>query len=66
MLVKNSFGTEASVPAVPRYRFWFLLLDTRCLGTRFPGGYLHFSFSVLVRFHFGLKSGKTYSFGIRT
>ena len=55
------FSTEASVPVVPRYRFWYIgsgsYFSIQGFGTRFSGDYLHFSHfgtsSVLFRFHFG-------------
>ena len=47
------FGTEASVPAVLRYWFWFLLLSTRVSVQGFQRVIYIFLISVLVRFHFG-------------
>ena len=56
-----NFDAEASVPAVSRYRFWYLgsgsYFSIQGFGTRFSGDDLHFSHfgasSVFFRFHFG-------------
>ena len=55
------FGTEASVHTVPVLvpRFWFLLLDTTVSVQGFQEVICICLISVLVRFHFGSKSGGT-------
>ena len=55
--------TVASVPTVPQYWFWFLLLNTREHSTRFQGTICIFLISVVVRFHFGHKSGGSFGNG---
>ena len=50
------FGTEASVPAVPRYRFLYLGSGSsryQGFGTRFSGVICICLFMVLLRFSFG-------------
>ena len=58
------FGSEASVPAVSRYRFWYLGSGSYLSipGFRykvFRGLFAFFQILVLTWFHFGSKSGGT-------